>query len=83
MPQCLSCGIWDSYGCDRSDTNTVAEISDFWLKIWLYAVSTSLTITGLGMASKTTSTEVMQHTTKVIIYATVGISLAELFFALA
>ena len=64
-------------------TPYAVQISNFWLKIWLYAVSTSLTITGLGMASKTTSTEVMQHTTKLIIYATVGISLAELFFALA
>jgi phospholipid/cholesterol/gamma-HCH transport system ATP-binding protein len=63
-------------------TPYAVQISDFWLKIWLYAISTSLTITGLGMASKTTSGEVMQHTTKVIIYATVGISLAELFFAM-
>ncbi|MBT5032393.1 MAG: ATP-binding cassette domain-containing protein [Proteobacteria bacterium] len=58
------------------------QVSQFWLKTVLYSTFTALTITGLGLAPKVSGEQVARDTTRVIIYATVSASVAELLFAL-
>ncbi|MBT5558280.1 MAG: hypothetical protein HOJ88_00175, partial [Proteobacteria bacterium] len=57
-------------------------VSQFWLKTLLYSAFTAITITGLGLAPKISGEQVARDTTRVIIYATVCVSVAELLFAL-
>jgi ABC-type multidrug transport system ATPase subunit/ABC-type transporter Mla maintaining outer membrane lipid asymmetry permease subunit MlaE len=58
------------------------RVSQFWIKTTLYSSFTAITITGLGMAPKISGEEVARDTTRVIIYATVCVSVVELLYAL-
>ena len=52
--------------------------SSFWMKISLYSVLTSVVVITLGMAKKKATHQVNIHTTKAIIYSTLGIAFTEM-----
>lgn len=52
--------------------------SSFWIKVSLYSVLTSIIVVTLGMAKKKTVHQVNIHTTKAIIYSTLGIAFTEM-----
>jgi ABC-type transporter Mla maintaining outer membrane lipid asymmetry permease subunit MlaE len=52
--------------------------SSFWLKITIYSAVVSLVVVTLGMAKKKTAHQVNIHTTKAIIYSTLGIAFTEM-----
>lgn len=54
------------------------QTSLFWLKTLIYGAVVSITVSSLALAPKRTAHQVNLHTTKAIIYGTLGIAFAEL-----